>query len=163
MRRTGAAFVASISDPDLRAEVSSLLAADSDGPDISAVVGEAAEAVLDASSSGQTIAHFRLLRLLGRGGMGEVFLAQDLKLGRQVALKLLPRGFEADPERLRLFEREARAAAALNHPNIMAVYEVGHSDGRRFIATEYVEGETVARPFAAGRFRWRKRHTSRRR
>ena len=82
--------------------------------------------------------------------MGEVYLADDLKLGRQVALKLLPAAFRQDRDRASRFEREARAAAALNHPNIMAVYEVGHSDGQPFIAAEYIQGETLAEVLSRG-------------
>ena len=97
-----------------------------------------------AQSSRQAFAHFEIVRLLGRGGMGEVYLAVDLSLGRQVALKLLPTAFQHDPERLRRFIREARAAATLNHPHIVTVYEVGESNGQPFIATEFVEGENLA-------------------
>lgn len=138
-----AALVVSISDPELRAEVASLLAADSEGPDISAVIGAAAETVLHQSLSNQVIAHFRVIRLLGRGGMGEVYLAEDVKLGRPVALKLLPAVFQKQRERIRRFEQEARVAAALNHPGIVTVYEIGEWQEQPFIAMEYVEGETL--------------------
>ncbi|MEK6282992.1 MAG: protein kinase [Acidobacteriota bacterium] len=86
---------------------------------------------------------YRILSTLGRGGMGEVYLAEDSRLGRRVALKLLPSDFTNDPDRLARFEREARAASALNHPNILTIYEVGSFDGRQFIAAEYVEGESL--------------------
>src|SRR5262245_54854127 len=98
------------------------------------------------------LGHFRLIRELGRGAMGEVYLAQDVKLGRQVALKLLPTAFQRDSERARRFEREARVAAALNHPNIVTVHEVGEWEGRSFIATEFVQGETLAQKLSRGRF-----------
>ncbi|HYM13823.1 MAG TPA: protein kinase [Bryobacterales bacterium] len=96
------------------------------------------------------LGHFRVIQSIGRGAMGEVYLAQDVKLGRQVALKLLPIAFQRDPDHVRRFEREARAAAALNHPNIMTVHEVGECEGRLFIAAEYVEGETLAERLRRG-------------
>src|SRR5213593_3891756 len=92
---------------------------------------------------GKQIGHYQVLSLLGAGGMGEVYLAEDTRLRRRVALKLLPSEFTHDPERIRRFEREARAASALNHPNIVTIYEVGQSDGVYFIATELVEGQTL--------------------
>ena len=89
------------------------------------------------------ISHYRVDRLLGAGGMGEVYLAQDAKLHRKVALKVLPERFSADAERVRRFQREARAASALNHPNIITIYEIGQADERHYIATEFIEGETL--------------------
>lgn len=89
------------------------------------------------------ISHYRVDRLLGVGGMGEVYLAEDATLCRKVALKLLPERFTGDAERVRRFQREARAASALNHPNIITIYEVGEDDKRHFIATEYIEGQTL--------------------
>jgi serine/threonine-protein kinase len=89
------------------------------------------------------IAHYRVDRLIGVGGMGEVYLAQDATLHRKVALKLLPERFTQDPERVRRFQREAQAASALNHPNILTIYEVGQSEERHYIATEYIEGQTL--------------------
>ncbi len=91
----------------------------------------------------QRFGHFRLHSLLGKGGMGEVYLAEDTRLGRKVALKLLPVRFSQDKERVRRFELEARAASALNHPNIVTIYEIGEAGGTRFIATEYIEGQTL--------------------
>jgi serine/threonine protein kinase/Tfp pilus assembly protein PilF len=98
-----------------------------------------------------TISHYRIISRLGAGGMGEVYLAEDTKLGRRVALKLLPPDFTGDLERLLRFEQEARAASALNHPNIITVHEVGLENGTRFIATEYIEGVTLRQRLRHGR------------
>jgi serine/threonine protein kinase len=92
------------------------------------------------SMVGKTIGHYRLIALLGSGGMGEVYLAHDKVLGRKVALKLLPASFTKDSERLHRFEQEARAASALNHPNIVTIHEIGHEGSFHFIAQEFVEG-----------------------
>ncbi|HSB11477.1 MAG TPA: protein kinase [Blastocatellia bacterium] len=91
----------------------------------------------------QSISHYRIIRRIGVGGMGEVYLAEDTRLGRKVALKVLPAEFTKDESRLRRFEQEARAASALNHPGILTVFEVGHSEDIHFIATEYIEGKTL--------------------
>src|SRR5262249_8816713 len=87
--------------------------------------------------------NYRILARLGAGGMGDVYLALDETLGRHAALKFLPQPFMQDEAQLARFEREARAASALNHPNILTVYEIGSAHGRAFIATEYVEGKTL--------------------
>jgi serine/threonine-protein kinase len=97
-------------------------------------------------SVGDTVGRYRILDRLGAGGMGEVYLAVDTTLGRQVALKMLPAAAARDPERLRRLTREAQAASALNHSNIAHVYEIGEDDGCRFIAMEYVEGRMPAGP-----------------
>jgi eukaryotic-like serine/threonine-protein kinase len=89
------------------------------------------------------IGNYRVLSRLGAGGMGEVYLAQDTKLGRRVALKVLPAYFTQDESRVHRFQQEARAASALNHPNILTIHEIGQVDGRHFIATEFIDGETL--------------------
>jgi eukaryotic-like serine/threonine-protein kinase len=94
-------------------------------------------------TAGETVAHYRILSLLGEGGMGRVYLAEDTKLHRKVSLKFLSTNFTQDQERLRRFEQEARAVSALNHPNILTIHEIGEKDGHRFIATEFIEGKTL--------------------
>src|SRR5712691_10766669 len=94
-------------------------------------------------SPGSRLGPYEIIAPLGAGGMGEVYRARDPRLGREVAIKVLPEESSSDPERLRRFEKEARAASALNHPNIVTVYEIGKSDSRPYIVLELVSGKTV--------------------
>jgi eukaryotic-like serine/threonine-protein kinase len=135
-------------DEELRREVETLVGAhERPGSFIDAPAYEVGAWMLLEDQTGtlvgQSLGHYRVLTLLGAGGMGEVYLAEDTSLGRRVALKLLPGGLSADEGRLRRFEREARAASALNHPNILTIHEVGRTDSLHYIATEFVEGETL--------------------
>src|SRR5262249_39100809 len=94
-------------------------------------------------ATGSQIARYRILQKLGAGGMGEVYLAEDVSLGRKAAIKILPERFTQDADRVRRFTQEARAASGLNHPNIITIYEIGKHEGLHFIATEFIEGETL--------------------
>ena len=104
-----------------------------------------------AIEAGTKFDRYQILSQIGKGGMGEVYLAQDTRLNRKVALKLLPAQYTEDAERLRRFEQEAQAASALNHPNILTIYEIGEAEGRPFIAAEYIEGLTLRRKMAKAR------------
>jgi len=99
---------------------------------------------------GKTLGHYKILNQLGKGGMGEVYLAVDTTLDRKVALKFLPDAFTSDPERMARFEREAKLLASLNHPNIAGIYGLEQADGKRFLVLEYVEGETLQARLSKG-------------
>ena len=149
-------------DEDMRREVAGLLACDVpndsfiQSPAIEiAAKAMAAEPLIETSNksmgshiAGSQIGAYQLLEPLGRGGMGEVYLALDTRLGRKVAVKLLLAEFTTDAERLRRFEHEARAASALNHPNIITIHEIGETNSTHYIVTEYVEGETLRQRLA---------------
>jgi eukaryotic-like serine/threonine-protein kinase len=142
-------------DDALRCEVEVLLACyPRVGEFIETPVINLATTILESTQpellTGQRIAHYELLERIGVGGMGEVYLAKDLVAGRKAALKLLPELFTDEPERLRRFEREAQAVAALNHPNIVTVYEIGEDRDAHYIASELIEGETLRQRLARG-------------
>jgi serine/threonine protein kinase/Tol biopolymer transport system component len=135
-------------DENLRSEVESLIAShEQSGSFIDKPAFEAAASMLAGEraelSPGQSIASYEVISFISRGGMGEVYLAEDKRLGRKVALKLLPASFTTNDDRLRRFEQEARAASALNHPNIITIYEIRQAADSHVIATEFVEGETL--------------------
>src|SRR6267378_7294362 len=103
-----------------------------------------------SSMTGQVVGHYRILEKIGAGGMGEVFRARDERLRRDVALKFVRASSSDNPDHLRRFEQEARAAAALNHPNIVAVYDVGFDGDSPYIVSELLEGETLRQRLAQG-------------
>lgn len=133
-------------DEELITEATTLIAAFEEAGDFieQPAIARDAYVLLDLEdNAGREIGPYRIVERLGAGGMGEVYLAQDTRLSRLVALKLLPVYFASDDARLRRFQSEARAASALNHPNILTIYEVGESDGVYFIATEFIDGKTI--------------------
>jgi len=101
------------------------------------------------------ISHYRIVAKIGAGGMGEVYLAEDTRLRRKIALKVLPESIARDNDRLQRFEQEAFAASALNHPNILTIHEIGEIDGKHYIATEYIEGETLRHHIQLSRMKLR--------
>jgi serine/threonine protein kinase/tetratricopeptide (TPR) repeat protein len=105
---------------------------------------------------GDVLAHYRVVSPLGSGGMGQVYLAEDVRLGRKLALKVLSPRALREPERLRRFEREARTISSLNHPNILTIYDIGDADGVQFIATEYIDGLTLRAVLERGRLEVRR-------
>ena len=151
-----AAYIDRVSDGDLalRQAVESLLKSHEQTDNFvdSPAYQAAAEMLIDGAEfkAGQVVADYRIISPLGEGGMGKVYLAEDTRLHRPVALKFLSRAFTEDYDRLRRFQQEARAASALNHPNILTIHGIGESDGHRFIATEFIEGETLRERLSTG-------------
>jgi serine/threonine protein kinase len=148
-------------DEELRQEVLTLLAAEAKadalleqplGVVAADLLSEAVSTAPLALPGSTQLGSYQIIHELGRGGMGEVYLAQDQKLKRRVALKLLPARFTHDPERLHRFRQEARAASALNHPNIVTLFDIGEQEGRHFMATEFVEGQTLRAALRHTRF-----------
>lgn len=135
------------SDAALREEVQSLLAAHANAGGFMAAPEAALETqLIDPAGvlhAGSLVGSYEIVAPLGAGGMGEVYRARDKRLGRDVAIKLLPNSQRVDPDRIRRFEREARAASALNHPNIITIYDIGACDAGRYIVMELVEGRTL--------------------
>src|SRR5262245_55269105 len=147
--RAGFLAEACAADPELHAEVDSLLRAhEQAGSFLDEPVRELAAESMTACQGeglvGKALGHYQIEGLLGRGGMGEVYSAQDTRLNRMVALKILPAGVATDQDRMRRFTREAKAASALKHPNVATIYDIGDHDGTSFIAMEYIEGQTLA-------------------
>ncbi|HKG59704.1 MAG TPA: protein kinase [Pyrinomonadaceae bacterium] len=143
----------------MREEVEALLTADADNEDfLSSPAYEFAAEIIVAEPSeflaGEKIGRFEIQCLLGTGGMGQIYLAHDESLGRKIALKLISREFAADPHRVHRFELEARAASALNHPNVCVIHDVGETEtGRHFIAMEHIQGITLRDQLARGTFK----------
>lgn len=142
-------------DESLRQEVESLIVSHEESESfIETPAGDIAAELLSGRAArlipGQCVSHFRIVSLVGEGGMGEVYLAHDLKLRRQVALKRLPAQFTLDTDRVQRFKQEARTVSALNHPNIVTIHEIGRSHSSQFITTEFIEGQTLRRHMANG-------------
>ena len=138
-------------DRALREQVEGLLASFDDAGDFiekpvmdDSLSSQAKASTPSESIIGHKIGNYEILSLLGAGGMGEVYLARDARLDRQIALKILPAQFTQDPAQVERFEREARAASALNHPNIITIYDIGQEGDTHFIATEFIAGPHVA-------------------
>src|SRR6185503_4679517 len=140
------------SDAELRGELVALLAVKAPAltrkPPDDIAAGYLAQmgdcsATLPLLTPNTRLDHYQIHSLLGKGGMGEVYLAEDIRLHRKVALKILPVDVAANQDRMRRFKQEAQAAAALNHPNIAHIYEIGESENTHFIAIEHIDGDTL--------------------
>src|SRR5678815_4372181 len=145
-------------DEELRRELESLLAVKQssnnffDQPPLSLAAEMFAEK--KSNLAGQQISHYKIIKLLGAGGMGQVYLAEDTKLQRKIALKILTSEFENDVERIKRFKKEARAVSALNHPNIITIYAIEETEAGNFIATEFIDGETLRERIAEKPLSW---------
>jgi eukaryotic-like serine/threonine-protein kinase len=141
-------------DEDLRREVKSLLAYSDEAESFleAPAVGEVAEVIVESENAelpeGNSFSHYKIIKKIGAGGMGEVYLAKDTQLDRNVALKILLPEIAKDEDRVRRFKLEARAASALNHPNVVTIYEIGEAANKLFIAYEYVDGSTLREKIA---------------
>lgn len=148
-------------DDELRREVESLLASHKqaasfiESPPDDVVAGMMAKEQ-SRSMIGRTLGHYQISSLLGAGGMGEVYRARDLRLDRGVAVKILPEHLATDAEALRRFEREAKAVAALSHPNILSIFDFGSEDGVSYAVTELLQGETLRDCLNRSPMGWRK-------
>ncbi|MFZ0761003.1 MAG: serine/threonine-protein kinase, partial [Candidatus Sulfotelmatobacter sp.] len=140
-------------DPSLRREVETLLASSSE---VRSSFLQSSSTLRVTLTSGTKVGDYEVKSLLGSGGMGEVYRARDSRLGRDVAIKVLPSFLSSDSDRLRRFEQEARAAAALNHPNILAVFQMGTYEGAPYLVSELLEGETLREQIRRGRLSVRK-------
>src|SRR5579864_4115559 len=144
-------------DPELRKEVEGLLESAEKTTDfLEKPVLDAAQQMMEPQRhetivAGTRLAHYEIISMLGAGGMGEVYLAEDTRLKRKVAIKMLAPNLVLDERGLRRFEQEARAASALNHPNILTIHEFGQADGLRFIASEFIDGMTLRQRLLSGR------------
>ncbi|HEY9500754.1 MAG TPA: protein kinase, partial [Pyrinomonadaceae bacterium] len=148
IERTTRLAQACADDDQLRLEIESLLASHAQAASfIEVPAGDAAAGFLAERhvplTPGTMLKRYRILNLLGKGGMGEVYLAEDTELHRRIAVKLLPSDFTRNPERVRRFVQEAHAASALNHPNILTIHEIGQVDGAHFMVTEFIAGQTL--------------------
>src|SRR5204863_9247765 len=147
-------------DEQLRARVESVLAAHEQAGSLMKEPAFEAAGVFapdaDGLKAGARVGHYEILGPLGAGGMGVVYAARDARLGRKVALKLLPSYFSRDEDRLRRFEQEAQAASALSHPNILTIYDTGTHDGSPYVVSELLEGETLRDRLADGALPQRK-------
>src|SRR5438067_6073183 len=143
-------------DEVLRRRVEALLASRQRAASFieTSAVGLAAKIIQNGQADllvGQTFGHYKISKRIGSGGMGDVYLANDMTAGRKAALKLLPERFTSDAERLKRFQQEAHALVGLNHPNILTVYEIGEDHSTHYIASELIQGETLRQRL----MRWR--------
>ena len=140
-------------DEAICAEVRSLLQHAGEGHTIAGAIGAAAVEMQSNAAhdlTGRSLGPYRIVNLIGSGGMGEVYAAEDERLDRRVALKVLPVLHTGDEDRIRRFQQEARAASALNHPNIVTIFDVGAAEGIHYLAAELIEGRTLREMLSAG-------------